>query len=69
MNIKNICLVNDNLDILECKKNSVKYYPINDCELWRVDFLKEILELKSSGSNYGFTTQELNELLNYVGCS
>ena len=69
MNIKNICLVNDNLDILECKKNSVKYFPINDCELWRVNFLKEILELKSSGSTNGFTAQELNELLNYVGCS
>ena len=69
LNIRNLCLANDTLDIFECKKNSAKYFPINDCELWRVNFLKEILEIISSNSISGFTNDELNDLLNFVACS
>ena len=69
LNIRNICLFNDTLDILECKKYSVKYFPISDRDLWRVDILKDLIELKESHIIAGFASDELNYVVNFVACN
>ena len=68
LNIRNICLWNDSLSILDCKKYSVKYSPITDGDLWRVPILKDLIELKESHTVSGFLQEELNFIINNVAC-
>ena len=73
-NIKNICLINDTLNILDCKKFSVKYFPINETDSWRVGALKELIQSKNFFSIdrlpiNGFSQEEINDLIYYIACS
>ena len=69
LNIRNICLHNHTLDIFKCNKNSVKYFPINDSDLWRVQILKELIEGKNSHNINGFSTDELMFVANDIACN
>ena len=69
LNIRNICLCNDSLSILDCKKHSVKYSPITDGDLWRVSILKDLIELKESHTVSGFLQEELHFIINNVTCN
>ena len=52
------------IEELETTVVDVKYHEIADAEVWRVDFIKEVIELKL-GELYvqGFTAQEFEEIL------
>ena len=52
------------IEELETTVLDVKYHEIGDAEVWRVDFIKEVIELKL-GELYvqGFTAQEFEEIL------
>ena len=66
LNIQNICLMNETSNIFECKKNSIKYFPIVEEDLWRVDILKE---LKESLGVEGFSNEELSFMINDIACN
>ena len=66
LNVRNICLKNNCNNIGECKKNAIKYCPIDDNEIWRVDFLKELIALKKSPIVSGFSKNELDDIINHV---
>lgn len=68
-NIKNICQYSNSSNILFCKRDSVKYFSINDDNLWRVNLLKELISLKSSNLVPGFSVEEINFLIEDVACS
>ena len=73
-NIKNICLKNATLNILDCKKFSVKYFPMNETDSWRVGALKELIQSKNlfltdGFSINGFSQEEINDLIYYIACS
>ena len=69
LNIRNICQRNDSLNIFQCKKGSVKYFPINDNDLWRVDILKDLIEFKETHIIRGFSSEELFQIINSVACN
>ena len=69
LNIRNICLQNNNANILDCKKYAVKYFPIPENELWRVNILKELIELKESHFVNGFSNDELMYIINNIACN
>ena len=69
LNVRNICNRNNSTDILDCLKDSVKYYPINDSDCWRVNLLKELMSIKRN-ANYleGFSADEINYLTENLAC-
>ena len=69
LNIRNICLKNNCNNIGDCKKNAIKYCQIDDNEIWRVDFLKELLALKKSPIVSGFSKNELDDIIHQVACN
>ena len=69
LNIRNICLRNNAANIFECKKYAVKYFPIPDNEVWRVNILKELIDLKESHFVSGFSSEELFYIVNNVACN
>ena len=64
INIRNICRSNNVNNIFDCKKNGVKYFPIDENELWRVNFLKDLCDC-----NEFLTENELKDIINYVACN
>ena len=69
INIRNICRRNNVDNIFDCEKFGVKYFPINENELWRVNLLKELFDCKDSLIINGFNEIELDDIINYVACS
>ena len=69
LNIRNICFQNNTANILDCKKYAVKYFPIHENELWRVNFLKELIELRESHCVSGFSNDELMFMINNIACN
>ena len=68
-NIRNICRLNNTTHILFCQKDSVKYFPINEYDYWRVNLLKELRSLKESNTVPGFSVDEITFLIENVACS
>ena len=64
INIRNICRRNNVDNIFDCEKNGVKYFPIDENEIWRVNFLKDLLD-----SNDFLTENELKDIINHVACN
>ena len=58
--------MNETSNIFECQKNSIKYFPIVEEDLWRVDILKE---LKESLCVEGFSNEELSFMINDIACN
>ena len=48
----------------DCEKNGVKYFPIDENKLWRVNFLKDLLY-----SDDFLAENELKDTINYVACN
>ena len=69
INIKNICQLNNTYDIHKCSKYSIKYFPINDNERWRVNILKELIDFKNATQINGFTKDEINLFIENVACA
>ena len=55
---------------MHLSKNILKYKEIPHSELWRVNFLKELLDIRANieESNTNFTLNEVNDLLFYLCC-
>ena len=51
-------------NIFDCEENGVKYFPIDENELWRVNFLKDLCDC-----NEFLTENELKDIINYVACN
>ena len=69
-NIRNICRFNDTYNIHDCIRDSVKYFPINVSDNWRVGFLKELISVNKNNNHLdGLSSEEINLLLEFVACS
>ena len=69
-NISMICRLNDTLEIHACLKDSVKYFPINVSDSWRVDLLKELLSIKRNPHHLeGFSSAEVDCFIENLACS
>ena len=44
-------------------KNMIHYFPINDCDHWRVNFISELLDIQNSNMFIDFDKNEVNDLL------
>ena len=51
-NIRNISIFNNNCDIRQCIKNSVKYFPVTDEDAWRIGPLLDLLNFQIPGLSY-----------------
>ena len=51
-NIRNISILNNNCDIRQCNKNSVKYFPVTDEDAWRIGPLIDLLNFQIPGLSY-----------------
>ena len=69
-NIRNICRFNDTYNIHDCIRDSVKYFPINVSDNWRVGFLKELISVNNNNNHLdGLSSEEIKLLLEFVACS
>ena len=68
-NIRNICYLNNTFDMFQCRKNSVRYFEINDDQVWRVNFLQDLLNYHQESTLNGFSVNEINILLQNVSCA
>ena len=69
LNIRNICRRNNTENIMDCRKYAVKYFPIPENEIWRVNILKELIDLKESHFVSGFSDEDLFYIVNNVACN
>ena len=54
---------------MDCSKYGVKYFPIPENEIWRVNVLKELIDLKESHFVSGFSNEDLFYIVNNVACN
>ena len=64
-NIRNISMLNNNCDIRQCVKNSVKYFPVSVEAAWRIGLLHELLNLDFPGLSFG----EIAVLKEFLACA
>ena len=69
LNIRNITLANNTFNIFDCERFSIKYFPMNENETWRVNSLKELMLCKDLFEINGFTEDEINDLIYFIACS
>ena len=69
-NHKNIMLLLGKSDVQAVKKEEVKnieYFPIKEAESWRIDAIKEVIEVKTRTLDIdNFKLEELEEILTYL---
>ena len=69
-NLRKIMLLceKNSIESLEaCDLTSLSYDPVPENEAWRIDVLKELLELRSENLNLpGFTSEEVKEMIDYL---
>ena len=68
-NINHICQLNKTLDVSQCRRNSVKYFPITETDVWRVNLLKELIRYDQEYPLCGFTENEIYFLIENVACA
>ena len=68
-NLRTIMMLtdNDSIEQLDANSGDIEYHEIPDSETWRVDFVKEIVELKNGDIELpGFDRKELEEILDFL---
>ena len=68
-NLRNIMLMagKNRIEELDEGDIDIEYHEILESEAWRVDFIKEVVELKYGDLSLpGFTEEELEEIQNYL---
>ena len=60
---------NNTENIFDCQKFGVKYFPIDNNDLWRVNYLKKLYESKNSLKIIGYSEDELNDIIEFVACN
>ena len=68
-NVRNICLKNNVDALFLCKKNAIKYFPIDDRERWRINVLKDLIARKDNYYVDYFTQRELDDIIIDVACN
>ena len=68
INIRYISLLNNNCDIRNCRKNSVKYFPINEEEAWRIDLLRQLIGFKYN-PGFRYLLDEIAILIEILACA
>ena len=68
-NILNILSSTKETNILSVNKNSYVYMPVENCNVWRISLLKDILWERSQSYNSSFTPDELTEYINFIACT
>lgn len=69
-NVRGICLVNNYDSIFSVEKGSVRYNPIDNNNIWRVQIVKELLLVRQN--NYltlNFHNLEIENMLDYLACT
>ena len=69
MNVYNMCKINNTNDPLTLARNTVEYQPIIDCDLWKVDILKELLNVRKGVLSLDISVTDLNDMIYYISCS
>ena len=64
-NIRNICIGNETMNILNCKKSALKYFPIKEVDIWRLNLLNDLKQI----GNTCFSENEIKDMIEYVACS
>ena len=64
-NIRNICIGNETMTIFNCKKFALKYFPLKEEYIWRLNVLKQ---LKQIGIIEGFSENEIKDIIEYIAC-
>ena len=69
LNVRNICLKNNAVNILDCKRFAVKYFPIDENDKWRVRVLNDLILCKDSLIRGGFSENEIKDFIYHVACT
>ena len=68
-NVRGICAVNNYDSIFSVIKGSVTYFPIDNCNVWKLNILKELLLVRqNSGVTLDFHSIEIENMLDYLAC-
>ena len=51
-----------------CSKNSVKYFPINKNDIWRVNILKELIRYDQKHPIQDFSENDIQSIIENVAC-
>ena len=68
-NLRTIMLMagKNRIEELDVCDTDIKYHEVLESEVWRVDFIKEVVELKYGDLSLpGFTAEELEEIQEYL---
>ena len=68
-NINRICFLNNTFNVFKCGKNVVRYFPIEDNEIWRVNMLNELIRFDQEHPLNGFSVNEIEFLIENVACA
>lgn len=68
-NILKLCISNNDFNPLNLNKNSLKYHEIPEDQIWRVDIIKEIVDVLHYNLEIDFNNTDLKLILNYVAGS
>ena len=60
-------LMSGKLSVKELKYVDIPYYEVPEDEKWKIEFVKELLEIKHGDTNLpGWEQEELDYILNYL---
>ena len=65
-NILNLCLSNKNMNPLQLSRNNINYSVVPVNELWRVNLIKEILQIFSNNLELDYNTNDLTMILDFA---
>ena len=69
-NFRNIMLLVGKSSVESVKQediDKIEYFPLDETERWKIDVIKEIIDVKSSTLDIaGFALEELKEILTYL---
>ena len=68
-NVQSILSNYPNRDMSCFKKCDFQYVPINNDDVWRVDFIKELMTVKYNYLNLDFSEADLNDMIIRLTCN
>ena len=72
-NPRNILVSTNKFDVDELSTSDAKfviYHPLSEEEIWKVNFIHEVVDIKNEQLEVnGFNQEELDEILDFVCCS
>ena len=71
-NLRNIRLLlekDDSFKLSKTDANEVKYHPVDDENVWKVRFLKELIEIKHGDLTVDLDHEEIQEMIDHISTS